>query len=142
MFPERKGNTFFSKYSHTQKNMKFVGNILWLVFGGLIWGLTSFLTGVLLCITIIFIPVGLQFFKIGKFCLWPMGKKVVDSKPNGFKSFINILWAIFFGWEYFLGYGLTGVLLCITIIGIPFGKQYFKLAFFVLTPLGHDFAAE
>lgn len=119
--------------------MKSIGNILWLIFGGLLGAITSFIEGVLLCVTIIFIPVGLQYFKLGKFFLWPMGKDVVIKKSNGFKMVINIIWAITGGWVNALLALLFGVLLCITIIGIPFGKQFFKVASFALTPLGHDF---
>ena len=68
-----------------------------------------------------------------------MGKKVVNAKPSGFKTFCNVLWAIFFGWEHLLGYFLIGLVFCITIVGIPFGRQYFKLGKFMLLPLGHDF---
>ena len=119
--------------------MKLIGNIIWLIFGGLEMAIITFLEGLLLCITIIFIPVGLQLFKVAKFLLWPMGKKVVEKKPNGFKMVINIIWCIFGGLWNALMYLLVGVLYCITIIGIPFGLQYFKLARFILTPLGHDF---
>jgi uncharacterized membrane protein YccF (DUF307 family) len=121
------------------KTMKTFGNILWFLLGGLIGAIESFLEGILLCITIIFIPVGLQMFKIGKFFLWPMGKKVVAVNPSGFKTVVNVIWCITGGIIHFLAYGLVGVIFCITIIGIPFGKQYFKLARFILTPLGHDF---
>ena len=120
-------------------DMKLIGNIIWLIFGGLEMAIITFLEGLLLCITIIFIPVGLQLFKVAKFLLWPMGKKVVEKKPNGFKMVINIIWCIFGGIWNSLMYLLIGVLYCITIIGIPFGLQYFKLARFILTPLGHDF---
>lgn len=119
--------------------MKTLGNILWVLFGGLMWAIVDFLTGILLCITIIGIPVGLQLFKFAKFVIWPFGKTVQNVKPSGFKSFLNVLWAILGGWEMALGYFLTGVLFCITIIGIPFGKQYFKMGKFILLPLGKDF---
>ena len=78
-------------------------------------------------------------FKIGKIFFWTIGKQVVAVNTNGFKISINILWAIIFGWEYFLAYAVVGLILCITIIGIQFGKRYFKLAMFIITPLGHDF---
>ena len=120
--------------------MRTFGNILWLILGGLIGSIVAFLEGIILCITIIFIPVGLQMFKVSKFLIWPMGKQVVKVNVTGFKTFINIVWLILGGWENFLGYGLVGVIFCITIIGIPFGKQYFKLAKFTAMPLGHDFA--
>ncbi len=119
--------------------MKTFGNIMWLIFGGIEMGVGCFIEGALLCCTIIGIPVGLQFFKIGKFLFWPIGKQVIVSKPSGFKTFLNVLWLIFAGWEHFLAYIFVGLLFCITIIGIPFGKQYFKLAEFVALPLGHTF---
>ena len=119
--------------------MKTLGNIIWFVFGGLFWAIASFLDGVLCCITIIGIPVGLQLFKMAGFVLWPFGKKVTEQKVTGFKTVINILWAITGGIWSAIGYLITGLLFCITIIGIPFGKQYFKMARFILTPLGYGF---
>ena len=122
--------------------MKTFGNILWLIFGGLISAIMNFIMGVVCFITIIFIPVGFQLFKIGKFFLWPMGKKVVKTNCNGFKTFVNIVWLIIMGWVHFIGYGLAGCILCATVIGIPFGLQYFKMAKFAALPLGHDFVKE
>ena len=122
--------------------MKVIGNILWFILGGLVFAAISFVFGILCFISIIFIPVGFQQFKLANFFLWPMGRKVVYDKPSGFKLFCNIIWAILFGWIDMLFYGLIGVLFCITIIGIPFGIQYFKLARFILLPLGHDFVFE
>lgn len=119
--------------------MKTIGNVLWLILGGWVSSLVSFLTGLLLCITIIGIPVGLQFFKIAKFSLWPLGKTVSKVNVTGFKTVLNIIWLIFFGWEYCIGYAIAGIFWCITIIGIPYGLQLFKVAQFVLLPLGHDF---
>lgn len=118
-----------------------VGNILWLVLGGILGAIYYFIVAILCFVTIIFIPVGLLYLKVSKFFLWPMGKQVVDSKPSGFKTIVNLLWLIFFGWENFVGLVVIGCLFCITIIGIPFGKQYFKLAVFAALPLGHDFKA-
>lgn len=122
--------------------MKTLGNVLWLIFGGFFYSIGLFLAGVLLCVTILFIPVGLQYFKLARFVLWPFGKKVTEVNPSGFKKVINILHAILGGWVTALLMLLTGVILCITIIGIPFGKQYFKMAHFVLLPLGNDFQAD
>ena len=118
-----------------------IGNVLWMIFGGLIMTITNFLKGIVLCCTIIFIPIGIQMFKVAKFAFLPMGKKVVKANCGGFKTFLNFVWAILLGWEQFLIYGLVGIIFCITIVGIPFGRQYFKLAKFILLPLGHTFAA-
>jgi uncharacterized membrane protein YccF (DUF307 family) len=117
--------------------MKTVGNVIWFIFGGLFWAIASIIAGVIWCITIIGIPVGLQMFKFAKFVIWPFGKQVKEQNITGFKTIINILWIIFGGIEMALGFVITGLLLCITIVGIPFGKQYFKMARFVLTPLGY-----
>lgn len=119
--------------------MKTIGNVIWFVFGGVFWALSSFLSGIIWCVTIIGIPVGIQMFKFASFVLWPFGKEVHEEKVTGFKTIINVLWAIFAGVWMALGYILTGLLFCITIIGIPFGKQYFKMARFILTPLGYIF---
>jgi len=121
-------------------NMKTIGNVLWFLLGGFIGAVITFLEALLCFISILYIPVGLQLLKMAEFLLWPMGKQVVVNKPSGFKTVINILWLIFNGWENFLAYGIVGILFCITIIGIPFGRQYFKLATFIAMPLGHDFA--
>lgn len=116
-----------------------VGNILWVILGGFFWFLTDLFAGVFLCMTIIGIPVGLQLFKFAFFVLWPFGKTVKTTNETGFKLVLNIIWCILGGWEMALGYFMTGALWCITIVGIPFGKQYFKMGLFVMLPLGHDF---
>ena len=114
--------------------MKTIGNILWFLLTGLWSAISWFVFGVLLCITIIGIPLGKQCFKIAKLVLWPFGKTV---KTNfGKYPIANILWAILFGWEYALSYIIIGLLWCITIIGIPFGKQCFKLATLSFVPFG------
>lgn len=122
--------------------MKTLGNVLWFIFGGFFWAVSAFFGGILACITIIGIPVGLQMFKFARFVLWPFGKEVIQQNVTGFKTFINVLWAILAGIWMAIGYFLTGIILCITIIGIPFGKQYFKMARFVITPLGYDFVLQ
>ncbi len=119
--------------------MKLLGNIIWLIFGGIFWAIVDILFGAIFCITIVGIPVGLQMFKFGQFVLWPFGKEVKAVNVTGFKTVINVLWAIFAGWIICLGFFFTGVLFCITIIGIPFGLQYFKMGSFVILPLGYDF---
>ena len=119
--------------------MKTLGNIIWVLFGGLIWCLGLLLLGVICCVTIIGIPVGLQLFKMAGFVLWPFGKTVDYVKPTGFNIVLNVIWAVLCGWETALGFCLTGALYCITIIGIPFGLQYFKLARFILLPIGNEF---
>ena len=114
---------------------KFV-NVLWALTFGWFFALLNIIIGLLLCLTIIFIPIGLQYFKLANFVFVPLGRDFVPTKTSGFKEIINVIWAIFFGWEAALGYLFSGVFLCCTIIFIPFGLQYFKVAAFVLLPLG------
>ena len=115
--------------------MRLIGNILWLIFGGLWSSICLYIMGAICCVTIIGIPVGLQLFKLAKFVFSPFGKEVVFRKNTGFKTFLNVIWAIFAGWEYFLANAIWGCILCV----IPFGKQYFKIASFLFLPLGRDF---
>lgn len=112
-----------------------LGNILWLIFGGLFQALSWCLVGALWCVTILGIPVGLQCFKLAGLCLWPFGKEVVWGGGAG-SVLLNALWLIFGGLALALSAALNGVLLCITILGIPFGLQCFKIARLALMPFG------
>ncbi len=117
--------------------MKLLGNIIWFIIIGLLSTISWVLVGLLWCITIIGIPFGVQCFKIASFVLFPFGKTIhtnFDSHPIA-----NIIWLIFFGWEITVFYVFIGIVLYITIIGIPFGKQCFKLASLSLLPFGADF---
>ena len=115
--------------------MNIIGNILWLIFGGLIDAIVWYLTGLLWCVTIIGIPVGVQCFKLGTLSLWPFGRDI-QYGTSTMSTIVNILWIIFGGLELAAFHAILGVLFCITIIGIPFGKQYFKLAKLSLMPFG------
>ena len=115
-------------------NMKFIGNILWLLLGGLVISLYYAVIGLLYCITIIGIPFGLQAFKMAGLSLWPFGKTVNGN--FGKHPIANILWFIFGGFGLAFGFLIAGLFWCITIIGIPFGKQCFKLAKLALAPFG------
>ena len=115
--------------------MNFLGNLIWLIFGGLVGAISWFLAGCLWCITIIGIPVGLQCFKIAGLSLWPFGKQVVYSSSSMY-LIVNISWLIVSGLPLAIGHFISGLLLCITIIGIPFGRQSFKLAQLALMPFG------
>lgn len=114
--------------------MKFIGNIIWFILIGLWTAIGYFFIGLLLCITIIGIPFGIQCFKLAKLVLTPFGK-IVNSN-FGKHPIANILWLVFVGWEMAVGYVVAGAIFCITIIGIPFGKQCFKLAALSLIPFG------
>ncbi len=118
--------------------MNFLGNILWLIFGGILISLYYFVVGVLFCITIIGIPFGLQLIKLAGFALWPFGHSVEsDTNDGGCLSIImNVIWILVGGIEIALLHLGFGVFLCITIIGIPFGVQHFKMALLALIPFG------
>ena len=113
-------------------------NILWLVLGGVVTAVEYIVASVGMMITIIGIPFGIQTLKIGLLCLCPFGKRVEASPQSGgcLSLIMNILWIVTGGiWISLTHFGF-GILLCITIIGIPFGKQHFKLAGLALTPFG------
>lgn len=112
-----------------------LGNLLWLIFGGLVSALSWALAGCLWCVTIIGIPVGLQCFKFATLSLFPFGKEVEYGGGAG-SLLLNIIWLIVSGLPLALEHVLLGCLLCITIIGIPFGMQHFKLAKLALFPFG------
>ncbi len=114
-----------------------LGNLLWFVFGGLWMGLGWLLVGILWCITIIGIPVGTQCFKLAGLAFFPFGKEV--EYGGGAGSFLlNIIWMIVSGIPLALESLLIGLVFCVTIIGIPFGLQCFKLAKLALMPFGTD----
>ena len=115
--------------------MGFLGNILWFILGGFLSGLAWIIAGLLWCITIVGIPIGIQCFKLSGLSFFPFGKAVRND--GGTVSFIvNILWIIFSGLELATGNLIIGCLLCITIVGIPFGLQFFKIAKLALMPFG------
>ncbi len=120
--------------------MSLLGNIIWLIFGGLLMSLSYLLLGVIYCISIIGIPVGVQLFKMASLALFPFGREVMDR--NGtmgcWSLCLNILWIVFGGIEMALSHAILGLLFCITIVGIPFGMQHFKLAVLALMPFGKE----
>ena len=120
--------------------MNFLGNIIWLIFGGFESAI-GYLTGSLaLMITIIGIPFGLQTLKLGVLMLWPFGSKVVevDNSWGCLNTLMNVFWFFVAGIWIWLIHILFGLLLYITIIGIPFGNQHFKLAGLALHPFGRE----
>ena len=120
--------------------MKFLGNIIWLIFGGLITAIEYLVASLLLMVTIIGIPFGLQTLKLAALALWPFGSDVRAKKgqPGCLSTFMNILWILIGGFWISLTHIGFGVLLAITIIGIPWAKQHFKLAILALVPFGNE----
>lgn len=112
-----------------------LGNILWFIFGGFISGLSWCLAGLLWCITIIGIPVGTQCFKFAALAFFPFGKEVIYGGSAG-SFLLNIIWLLLSGLPLALESVTMGCLLCVTIIGIPFGLQHFKIAKLALMPFG------
>lgn len=125
--------------------LRTIGNLLWIVFGGLLMGLSWWFFGLLAFITIVGIPWGRACFVIGKLAFWPFGREVIDRKQltgtgdigtGSLGLFGNIIWFVFAGIWLAIGH-LGSALLCfITIIGIPFGLQHLKLAMLALAPIG------
>lgn len=124
--------------------MSILGNILWLIFGGLMVALEYFAGGLLLCLTIIGIPFGFQVMKIGMLALLPFGSQsVVSERSNGCLSLImNIIWILTGGICIVLTHLFWGVILCLTIVGIPFGMQHFKLMALAFTPFGRNIVSK
>ncbi|GHV51165.1 hypothetical protein FACS1894181_12650 [Bacteroidia bacterium] len=117
----------------------FLGNIIWLVFGGLLVALEYLVASLLLIITIIGIPFGLQTLKLARVALWPFGTNITDNgnSSSGCLSIImNVIWILLGGIWICLTHLIFGLLFCITIIGLPFGMQHIKLAGLALTPFG------
>jgi len=116
--------------------MSFLGNIIWLLFGGILGAIVWALAGLLWCASIIGIPFGLQCFKIAAFVLWPFGRDIEVGNFGAGGLIFNIIWIILFGWEFAIGHMIIGAVFCLTIVGIPFGLQHFKLAKLGLIPFG------
>lgn len=112
-----------------------LGNVLWFIFGGFISGISWLLAGCLWCITIVGIPVGTQCFKFASLSFFPFGKEVEYGGGAG-SLLLNIIWLLVSGLPLAVESAVMGVLLCVTIVGIPFGLQQFKLAKLALMPFG------
>jgi uncharacterized membrane protein YccF (DUF307 family) len=114
-------------------------NVIWLVFAGL-WLALGYLLAALVCfVLIVTIPFGIAAVRIAMYVLWPFGRTVVRRPDAGAPSAIgNFLWIVLFGWWLALGHLITGIALCITLIGIPLGLANFKLIPISLTPLGRE----
>lgn len=114
--------------------MKTILHIIWLVFFGIWLALEFLLVGILFCITIIGIPVGLELFKVSKYCISSESQTFQVSLAD--KPIRNILWLIFFGWWLAIPAFFGGAIMCITIIGIPVGLKYINIGKLLLTPVG------
>jgi uncharacterized membrane protein YccF (DUF307 family) len=120
--------------------MNILGNLIWLIFGGIVIAIEYFIGSLVLFITIVGIPFGLQTLKMASLALWPFGRDTrVHARAGGcLYILMNIIWLLCGGLWIAVTHALFGMLLCITIIGIPFGLQHFKLTAVALNPFGRD----
>lgn len=120
--------------------MSLIGNLIWFIFGGFLLGIGYLFGGMVLCLTIVGIPFGLQIMKLGLFAMWPFGGEVVpgNNASGCLPLLLNVLWIICGGIEVALTHLALGIVFSITIVGIPFGMQHFKLMMLALMPFGHE----
>ena len=116
-----------------------LGNVIWLVFGGFVAGSEYIISGLLLCLTVVGIPFGLRSIKMGLATFAPFGKEVVDAQHQGpLRLVFDVIWIFLFGWEIAVTHLVFGLLLALTIVGIPFARQHFKLIPLALFPFNMD----
>ncbi|GAA2913315.1 uncharacterized membrane protein YccF (DUF307 family) [Microbacterium keratanolyticum] len=119
--------------------MRTILNIIWLILAGFVLFLGYALAGILLCIPIITIPWAIASFRIAGYAIWPFGRQIVSKPTAGVGSFLgNVIWVILAGWWLAIGHIISGIALCITIIGIPMGIADFKMVPISLMPLGKE----
>jgi uncharacterized membrane protein YccF (DUF307 family) len=120
--------------------MSLLGNLIWLVCGGLFAAIGYIVSGLGLCLTIVGIPFGIQTMKIGIATLAPFGKDVVElpHANSTLRVVFNVIWIVLFGWEMVIGHIVLALILGLTIVGIPFAKQHIKLIPIALLPFGRD----
>ena len=118
--------------------MSFIGNLIWFLLGGFLLGLGWIIAGILWCITIIGIPFGVQLFKLGTYALWPFGRDLVNgpNEPGCVSVLMNLIWILCGWWEIAILHFTFGLLFCLTIVGIPWGLQHFKMAIATVFPFG------
>ena len=119
--------------------MSLFGNLIWLIFGGFVAGIEYFISGLLLCLTVIGIPFGLRSIKLGAATLTPFGKEVVDAEHQSpLKLVFDIVWIVLFGWEIAVTHAVFALILALTIVGLPFARQHLKLIPLALFPFNMD----
>ena len=119
--------------------MRLILNLIWLVLSGFWLAVGYVVAGVVCCVLVITIPWGLASFRIANYALWPFGRTVVDRPGAGAPSLLgNVVWIVVAGIWLAIGHVVTGVLLCVTIIGIPLGVANFKMVPVSLMPLGKE----
>ena len=124
------------------ETMSFIGNILWFVFGGFITFFLYVIGGLVLCLTIVGIPFGLAFMRLGFATAAPFGKQIVEGRDANSlgRILLNILWIVTFGWTIAVNHLFWALVFAVTIVGIPFAVQHLKLVPLALMPFGRDLA--
>ncbi|WP_030244427.1 YccF domain-containing protein [Streptomyces sp. NRRL S-350] len=121
------------------KAIKFILNVIWLLFCGIWMALAYVLAGIICCVLVITIPFGIASFRIAGFILWPFGRTAVERPDSGAASFVgNVIWLVFAGWWLAIGHLITSIPLFLSIIGIPFGWANLKMIPVSLMPLGRE----
>ncbi len=115
--------------------MRFLGNVIWFLFGGFFSAIGWWIAGALWCVTIVGIPVGVQCFKLSSISLNPFGKEI-EGDGSAVSCLLNVIWFFLSGIELAAVNALIGCLFCVTIVGIPFGLQFYKIARLALAPFG------
>ncbi|MGM7671007.1 YccF domain-containing protein [Microbacterium sp. A93] len=119
--------------------MRTILNIIWLVLSGFWLFLGYMFAGIILCVLIVTIPWGIASFRVAGYALWPFGRQIVDKPKSGVGAFLgNVVWVILAGWWLAIAHIVSGIALCVTIIGIPMGIADFKMVPISLMPLGKD----
>ena len=120
--------------------MNSIGNLLWLLLGGIVVAIIYWIVGLLMCITIIGIPFGIQLIKLGSYALWPFGHELVDrpGEPGCLSIVMNLIWILLGWWEIAIIHLVCGLIFCITLVGLPFGIQHFRLAINSIFPFGKE----
>lgn len=120
--------------------MNFIGNIIWLIFGGLFIAIEYFISSLILFLTIKGIPFGLQTLKLAGLALWPFGRetRVIESSNDGLSITMNIIWFFVGGIWIFLSHFALGIIFAISMIGFPWARQHFKMAKLALKPFGRE----
>ncbi|MGV2982180.1 YccF domain-containing protein [Microbacterium sp. AGC85] len=119
--------------------MRTILNVIWLVLSGFWLFLGYTLAGIILCILIVTIPWGIASFRIAGYALWPFGRQIIEKPRGGVGAFLgNVVWVVLAGWWLAIGHIVSGIALCVTIIGIPMGIADFKMVPISLMPLGKD----
>jgi uncharacterized membrane protein YccF (DUF307 family) len=119
--------------------VRFLLNVIWLVFAGLWMAICYALAGIVAFVFVVTIPFGIASFRMANYALWPFGRTVVRRSDAGAASVLgNVLWVVLFGLWLAVGHAVTGILLCITIVGLPLGAASFKMIPIALLPLGRE----